>query len=191
MIAGVIGARKPQYDIWGNTVNVASRMESTGELGKIQVRVQWEASTWGKDMFWEVSCSHPAVWPWPSLVGTDSRQTLLFSIPGYRRDMHHPPGTRIFLWVPRADQRQRQRRAADLLCVYRHCQVSRPGAELRCLVVCFLPRGSQECSPMPAADGCVASLDLHYRMDGSDICIRFCLKQLRCPEPLCFSLCNS
>ena len=38
VIAGVIGARKPQYDIWGNTVNVASRMESTGELGKIQVR---------------------------------------------------------------------------------------------------------------------------------------------------------
>lgn len=40
VIAGVIGARKPQYDIWGNTVNVASRMESTGELGKIQV---WSA----------------------------------------------------------------------------------------------------------------------------------------------------
>lgn len=39
VIAGVIGARKPQYDIWGNTVNVASRMESTGELGKIQVNV--------------------------------------------------------------------------------------------------------------------------------------------------------
>lgn len=37
VIAGVIGARKPQYDIWGNAVNVASRMESTGELGKIQV----------------------------------------------------------------------------------------------------------------------------------------------------------
>ncbi|XP_029464377.1 adenylate cyclase type 7 isoform X4 [Rhinatrema bivittatum] len=36
VIAGVIGARKPQYDIWGNTVNVASRMESTGQLGKIQ-----------------------------------------------------------------------------------------------------------------------------------------------------------
>ena len=28
---------KPQYDIWGNTVNVASRMDSTGEIGKIQV----------------------------------------------------------------------------------------------------------------------------------------------------------
>ncbi|XP_048211602.1 adenylate cyclase type 7 isoform X3 [Perognathus longimembris pacificus] len=37
VIAGVIGARKPQYDIWGNAVNVASRMESTGELGRIQV----------------------------------------------------------------------------------------------------------------------------------------------------------
>lgn len=41
VIAGVIGARKPQYDIWGNTVNVASRMESTGELGKIQVQLSW------------------------------------------------------------------------------------------------------------------------------------------------------
>ncbi|XP_051920247.1 adenylate cyclase type 7 isoform X2 [Hippocampus zosterae] len=40
VIAGVIGSRKPQYDIWGNTVNVASRMESTGELGKIQVTAE-------------------------------------------------------------------------------------------------------------------------------------------------------
>lgn len=38
VIAGVIGAHKPQYDIWGNSVNVASRMESTGVLDKIQVR---------------------------------------------------------------------------------------------------------------------------------------------------------
>uniref|UniRef100_A0A670Y313 Adenylate cyclase type 2 n=1 Tax=Pseudonaja textilis TaxID=8673 RepID=A0A670Y313_PSETE len=37
VIAGVIGAQKPQYDIWGNTVNVASRMDSTGILDKIQV----------------------------------------------------------------------------------------------------------------------------------------------------------
>jgi len=37
VIAGVIGARKPQYDIWGDTVNVASRMDSSGEVGKIQV----------------------------------------------------------------------------------------------------------------------------------------------------------
>ncbi|XP_031784566.1 adenylate cyclase type 2 isoform X2 [Nasonia vitripennis] len=37
VIAGVVGAQKPQYDIWGNTVNVASRMDSCGEMGKIQV----------------------------------------------------------------------------------------------------------------------------------------------------------
>ncbi|XP_032813401.1 adenylate cyclase type 2 isoform X1 [Petromyzon marinus] len=37
VIAGVIGAQKPQYDIWGNSVNVSSRMDSTGVLGKIQV----------------------------------------------------------------------------------------------------------------------------------------------------------
>lgn len=33
----MIGAQKPQYDIWGNAVNVASRMDSCGEMGKIQV----------------------------------------------------------------------------------------------------------------------------------------------------------
>ena len=35
--AGVIGVKKPHFDMWGNTVNVASRMESTGRAGSIQV----------------------------------------------------------------------------------------------------------------------------------------------------------
>lgn len=42
VVAGVIGARRPQYDIWGNTVNVASRMDSTGVQGKIQVSAFWD-----------------------------------------------------------------------------------------------------------------------------------------------------
>ncbi|XP_075236866.1 adenylyl cyclase 78C isoform X2 [Lycorma delicatula] len=37
LVGGVIGARKPVYDIWGNTVNEASRMDSTGMMGKIQI----------------------------------------------------------------------------------------------------------------------------------------------------------
>jgi class 3 adenylate cyclase len=40
VVAGVIGARKPHYDIWGNSVNVASRMDSTGEPDYIQVRIR-------------------------------------------------------------------------------------------------------------------------------------------------------
>ncbi len=39
VVAGVIGARKPQYDIWGNTVNVASRMDSTGVPNHTQVKL--------------------------------------------------------------------------------------------------------------------------------------------------------
>lgn len=36
-IAGVIGQRKFSFDVWGNTVNIASRMESHGEPGKVHV----------------------------------------------------------------------------------------------------------------------------------------------------------
>ena len=35
--AGVIGTTKPQYDIWGDAVNLASRMDSTGVPGRIQM----------------------------------------------------------------------------------------------------------------------------------------------------------
>ena len=37
VLAGIIGTHKFSYDVWGNTVNLASRMESHGEPGRIQV----------------------------------------------------------------------------------------------------------------------------------------------------------
>ncbi len=39
-VAGVIGQKKFAYDIWGDAVNIASRMETTGEGGRIQVTAE-------------------------------------------------------------------------------------------------------------------------------------------------------
>jgi len=37
VMAGVIGTKKFAYDIWGSTVNIASRMEETGQVGQVNV----------------------------------------------------------------------------------------------------------------------------------------------------------
>lgn len=43
VVAGIVGVKKFAYDIWGNTVNVASRMESASEGGKVNISgATWE-----------------------------------------------------------------------------------------------------------------------------------------------------
>ena len=37
VVAGIVGVKKFQYDIWGNTVNTASRMETLSEPGKVNI----------------------------------------------------------------------------------------------------------------------------------------------------------
>ena len=51
LVAGVVGSKKFAYDVWGDTVNTASRMESSGEPGKVNISEDTHKIIQGKFMF--------------------------------------------------------------------------------------------------------------------------------------------
>ena len=37
VVAGIVGVKKFQYDVWGDTVNTANRMETSGKVGRVNI----------------------------------------------------------------------------------------------------------------------------------------------------------
>jgi class 3 adenylate cyclase len=58
LVAGVIGRHKFSYDVWGATVNFASRMESSGAPGRINVSAAFHARA-PKEFRWEARGPQP------------------------------------------------------------------------------------------------------------------------------------
>jgi class 3 adenylate cyclase len=58
LVAGVIGKQKFSYDVWGSTVNFASRMESSGAPGRINVSTAFHQRA-PKHYRWEARGAQP------------------------------------------------------------------------------------------------------------------------------------
>jgi class 3 adenylate cyclase len=54
VVAGIVGVKKFQYDIWGDTVNTASRMENSGEVGRINIsQATYDLLEYDRDLTFE------------------------------------------------------------------------------------------------------------------------------------------
>ena len=51
MVAGVIGTKKFTYDLWGDAVNMASRMESTGVTGEVHCSTHFKSEILGHNAY--------------------------------------------------------------------------------------------------------------------------------------------
>lgn len=83
VIAGVVGHSKMTYDIWGDTVNTASRMESSGEPGKINI--SGTTYEFVKEYF---TCDYRGRMPVKYKGDLD-----MYFVTGIRPDLREPDGT--------------------------------------------------------------------------------------------------
>lgn len=79
LVAGVIGREKFAYDVWGDTVNTASRLESSGEPGRVNI----SAATYDlvKDQF---SCE-----PRGKIAAKNKGEIDMFFVNGFREELPH------------------------------------------------------------------------------------------------------
>ncbi len=81
LVAGIIGKVKFAYDVWGDSVNLASRMESTGEIGKVHI----SETTYDlvKDFF---ECEKKAALVYAKNIGEVQTYFVLRIKPEYAKD---------------------------------------------------------------------------------------------------------
>ncbi len=85
LVAGVIGQAKFAYDVWGDTVNTASRLESSGQAGRINIsRATYEQV---KDFF---VCQYRG-----RVVAKNKGEIEMYFVDGIRPELARDPGGNI------------------------------------------------------------------------------------------------